>query len=184
MCFWFHCGALGRWRFLDAIIVLCYVWHGNEIWNTVTRAALCAGRGTAFARHPTTARLLKKRCRAEYRLPPQICLQKTLNFRYSIFKHAFDSHTLCHLPITYIKVILIYIPVRSAGGGLTDYGCDRIHSSMVISQGGVSMAFLPSSSKSSDCCASLVSSSQKSFLSFPSNISKACSVSFSLKNAL
>jgi len=25
------------------------------------------------------------------------------------------------LPITYIKVILIYIPVRSAGGGLTDY---------------------------------------------------------------
>jgi hypothetical protein len=25
------------------------------------------------------------------------------------------------LPITYIKVILIYIPVRSAGGGLT-YG--------------------------------------------------------------
>jgi len=25
------------------------------------------------------------------------------------------------LPITYINVILIYIPVRSAGGGLTDY---------------------------------------------------------------
>jgi hypothetical protein len=36
----------------------------------VTRAALCAGRGTAFARRFASALLLKKRRRAEYRLPP------------------------------------------------------------------------------------------------------------------
>ena len=36
----------------------------------VTRAALCAGRGTAFVRNPVPAPLLKKRRRAEYRLPP------------------------------------------------------------------------------------------------------------------
>jgi len=26
----------------------------RKIWSAVARAALCAGRGTAFARHPTT----------------------------------------------------------------------------------------------------------------------------------
>ncbi len=40
------------------------------IWSAVTRAALCAGRGTAFARRPAAAVMLKKRRRAEYRLPP------------------------------------------------------------------------------------------------------------------
>ena len=43
----------------------------RTLWNAVTRAALCAGRGTAFARRPATTLMLKKRCRAEYRLPPQ-----------------------------------------------------------------------------------------------------------------
>ena len=42
----------------------------RTLWNAVTRAALCAGRGTAFAYHPATALVLKKRRRAEYRLPP------------------------------------------------------------------------------------------------------------------
>ncbi len=41
-----------------------------EIWSAVTRAALCAGRGTAFAHHPAIALLFKERRRAEYRLPP------------------------------------------------------------------------------------------------------------------
>ena len=36
----------------------------------MTRAALCAGRSTAFAHHSATAPLLKKRRRAEDRLPP------------------------------------------------------------------------------------------------------------------
>jgi len=36
----------------------------------VTRAALCAERGTTFARHPAATLTLKKRRRAEYRLPP------------------------------------------------------------------------------------------------------------------
>ena len=43
----------------------------RTLWNAVTRTALCAGRGTAFARRPATTLMLKKRCRAEYRLPPQ-----------------------------------------------------------------------------------------------------------------
>jgi hypothetical protein len=43
---------------------------GRKIWSAVTRAALCAGRGTAFARRPAAARVLEKRRRAEYRLPP------------------------------------------------------------------------------------------------------------------
>jgi hypothetical protein len=39
--------------------------------SAVTRVALCAGRGTAFARRiATTVLLLKKRRRAETRLPP------------------------------------------------------------------------------------------------------------------
>ena len=38
----------------------------------VTRAALCAGRGTAFARRPAAAVMLKKRRRAEYRLSPDL----------------------------------------------------------------------------------------------------------------
>jgi len=42
----------------------------RTLWNAVTRTALCAGRGTAFARRPATTLMLKKRCRAEYRLPP------------------------------------------------------------------------------------------------------------------
>jgi len=42
----------------------------RKIWSAVTRAALCAGRGTAFAHSPATALVLKKRRRAEYRLPP------------------------------------------------------------------------------------------------------------------
>jgi len=36
----------------------------------VTRVALCAGRGTAFACRLAAAAMLKKRRRAEYRLPP------------------------------------------------------------------------------------------------------------------
>jgi len=40
------------------------------IGSAATRAALRAGRGTAFAHHSATAFLLKKRRRAEYRLPP------------------------------------------------------------------------------------------------------------------
>jgi len=140
----------------DYCVALCVA--GNEIWSAVTRAALCAGRGTAFVRHPATARLFKKRRRAEYRLPPH---------SKSVYKNA-------QLPILNFQTCVRLAYYLS----LTDYGCDRVHSSMVISQGGVSMAFLPSSSKSSDCRASLVSSSQKSFLSFSSNISKACSASF------
>jgi len=42
----------------------------RKIWSAMTRAALRAGRCTAFARHPATALVLKKRRRAEYRLPP------------------------------------------------------------------------------------------------------------------
>jgi hypothetical protein len=53
-------------RFFDMIVVLRVA--RRKIWSAVTRAALCAGRGTAFARHPATALLLKKRRRAEYRL--------------------------------------------------------------------------------------------------------------------
>jgi hypothetical protein len=44
-------------------------WKFNVKHNLETRAALCADRGTAFARHPATTHLLKKRRRAEYRLP-------------------------------------------------------------------------------------------------------------------
>ena len=43
----------------------------GDVENLVTRAALCAGRGTAFARNPAPTSLLKKRRRAEYRLPPR-----------------------------------------------------------------------------------------------------------------
>jgi hypothetical protein len=46
-------------RFFDMIVVLRVA--RRKIWSAVTRAALCAGRGTAFARHPATALLLKKR---------------------------------------------------------------------------------------------------------------------------
>ena len=43
----------------------------QKTWSAVTRAALCAGHGTAFARRiATTVLLLKKRRRAETRLPP------------------------------------------------------------------------------------------------------------------
>jgi hypothetical protein len=61
-------------------------------FGAVTRAALCAGRGTAFARSPATELLLKKRRRAEYRLPPhsrsfrQTCARhKTFNLQRSTF---------------------------------------------------------------------------------------------------
>jgi hypothetical protein len=38
-----------------------------------------------------------------------------------------------HLPIAHIKVILIYIPVRSAGGGLTDYQNAKFLPSLILS---------------------------------------------------
>ena len=41
----------------------------REIWSAVTRVALRAIRGTAFAHRPAAVLMLEKRRRAEYRLP-------------------------------------------------------------------------------------------------------------------
>ena len=60
-----HCGAPGASACPTVVTLLT----GN-VENLETRAALCAGRGTAFVRNPVPAPLLKKRRRAEYRLPP------------------------------------------------------------------------------------------------------------------
>jgi len=35
--------------------LLCRAQRGRKMWSAVTRAALCAGRGTAFAHHPAAA---------------------------------------------------------------------------------------------------------------------------------
>jgi len=60
-----HCGAPGASACPTVVTLLT----GN-VENLETRAALCAGRGTAFARSPAAVPPLKKRRRAETRLPP------------------------------------------------------------------------------------------------------------------
>jgi hypothetical protein len=50
----------------------------RTLWNAVTRAALCAGRGTAFARRPAATLTLKKRRKAEQCFYAQDCDQPCL----------------------------------------------------------------------------------------------------------
>jgi len=69
-----------------------------EIWSAVTRAALCAGRGTALARHPAPVLLLKKRRHAEYRLPPHSkSFRLTCEYRNG---HKTRARLACPLSLT------------------------------------------------------------------------------------